>query len=235
MNPRILIVEDDPALAHVLAGNLVFEGCTVECVADGHLALARARAVRPDLVLLDISIPGLDGFEVCRALTRERDRIPIIMLTAKTQLESKLLGLKLGADDYVTKPFVVDELLARIHAVLRRSRHPVDEIAFGDIRVDFTQMQAWKGGALMRLTSREFALLQYLAERAGKVVSRNELLRGVWGYEHLPVTRTVDNFMARLRRKLEEDPQHPRFLRTMYGDGYLLTVHPLPDETTAAE
>ena len=231
MTARILIVEDDAALARVLAGNLTYEGYTVDCVTDGRSALERARDARPDLVLLDLGIPRLDGFDVCRALARERDRIPIIMLTARTQLESKVRGLELGADDYVTKPFIVSELLARIHAVLRRSQRSLDTLVFGDVRVDFGLMQAWKGGAPLQLTPREFGLLQYLAERAGRVVSRQELLRAVWGYEHVPVTRTVDNFIARLRHKIEANSQHPRFLRTLYGDGYLLTINPEDGES----
>lgn len=224
MKKHILIVEDDAALAMVLRDNLVYEGFKVDCVADGALAIGQARATRPDLVLLDVAIPGLNGFEVCRTLHSGRDRMPIIMLTARAQKKDKVLGLELGADDYVTKPFSFDELLARIHAVLRRTYVTVQTLSLGDVRIDFGQMRAWKRGAALDLTSHEFGILQHLAERPGRVVSRDELLRAVWGYVHTPVTRTVDNFMARLRRKIEKDPHNPRFIQTIHGDGYQLVL-----------
>jgi two-component system, OmpR family, response regulator VicR len=228
MSRSLLIVEDDASLARVLRDNLVYEGFTVECVADGRQAVERVRWARPDLVLLDVMIPGLDGFEVCRALSSDQDRVPTIMLTARTAQHDKIQGLELGADDYVTKPFALGELLARIHAVLRRSQRRVQTLDLGDVMIDFTCMQAFKGGAAVVLTSREFAFLQHLAERAGKVVTRDELLRAVWGYHDVPLTRTVDNFVARLRRKIERDPHQPRYLRTMHGDGYTLVLAPEP-------
>jgi DNA-binding response OmpR family regulator len=224
MSTRILIVEDDEALARVLRGNLVFEGFAVECVADGEAATRVARETKPDLILLDVTIPGLDGFEVCRVLNSGRHRMPIIMLTARTQIEHKLRGLALGADDYVTKPFVFAELVARMHAVLRRSQHVVEALRLGNAVIDFERMHATRAGQPLPLTAREFAFLQYLAERENRVVSREELLLGVWGYDHIPLTRTVDNFVARLRRKIEDDAQHPRFVRTVHGGGYRLTV-----------
>lgn len=224
MSKHVLVVEDDASLARVLGDNLVYEGFVVEYASDGAEALQKARCAKPDLVLLDVMIPGLDGFEVCRSLNTGRDRIPIIMLTARTQREDKVKGLELGADDYVTKPFALDELLARIHAVLRRSRRAVDSLTLGDVIIDFQQMRAWKRGEELTLTPREFVLLQHLAERAGKLVTREELLRAVWGYEEMPLTRTVDTFVARLRRKIEPDPHHPRFIRTIHGDGYNLCI-----------
>lgn len=224
MSTRILIVEDDAALATVLRGNLAFEGFAVDWVADGVEAVTVARESGPDLILLDVALPGMDGFDVCRTLNGGRHRIPIIMLTARTQAEHKVLGLELGADDYVTKPFALKELVARIHAVLRRSRQSLGQLAFGGISIDFQLMSACRAGRPLSLTTREIAFLQYLGERAGRVVSRDELLRAVWGYDHVPLTRTVDNFVARLRRKIETDAQHPQFLRTIHGDGYCLTL-----------
>jgi DNA-binding response OmpR family regulator len=221
---RILIVEDDATLALLLRDNLVYEGFAVERATDGEEALQKARTSRPDLVLLDLMIPGLDGFQVCRVLNNEFDRLPIIMLTARAQQEDKIRGLELGADDYVTKPFMLDELLARIHAVLRRTaRHPLI-VKLGDVLVDFARLRASKGRIDLVLTPREFAVLRLLAEGAGSVVSRDELLKTVWGYREPPLTRTVDIFVARLRRKIEPDPQHPRFIRTAHGDGYCLVV-----------
>jgi DNA-binding response OmpR family regulator len=219
---HILIVEDDAVLAQVLRDNLVYEGFDVECVTDGAQAVDRARDTRPDLVLLDVMIPELNGFEVCRTLHASRDRLPIIILSARSQKTDKVRGLELGADDYITKPFSFDELLARVHAVLRRTSVTVQTLSLGSVRIDFGQMRAWKQGSALALTSHEFGILQHLAERAGRVVSREELLRAVWGYVHTPVTRTVDNFVARLRRKIEPDPHHPRFIQTIHGDGYQL-------------
>ena len=223
----MLIVEDDAALASVLRDNLAYEGFDVRCASNAVQALEQVRQMRPDLILLDIALPGVDGFDVCRALNTGRDRLPIIMLTARTQRRDKVQALHLGADDYVTKPFSFDELLARIHAVLRRSYPTIRVVDLGtDVTIDFARMRATKGGAALSLTAREFAILQHLAERAGKVVTRDELLRAVWGCSEPPVTRTVDNFVARLRRKVERDPHRPQFIRTVHGDGYCLTAAP---------
>lgn len=224
MPRRILIVEDDASLALLLRDNLAYEGFAVDCVGDGQEALGAARAVRPDLVLLDLTIPSLDGFQVCRALSAAPDRLPIIILTARTLPHDKILGLELGADDYVTKPFLLDELLARIHAVLRRTSRSSEALTLGNVMVDFRSVHASRGRTRLTLNPREFALLQYLAEHAGKVVSRDELLREVWGFHQAPLTRAVDMFVARLRRKIEPDPQHPRFIRTVHGDGYCLIL-----------
>jgi two-component system, OmpR family, alkaline phosphatase synthesis response regulator PhoP len=223
MSSRVLIVEDDASLTRLLRDNLVYEGFAVECATDGHQALDKVRLAKPDLVLLDIMMPGLDGFEVCRVLSSQRERLPIIMLTARTGQDDKVKGLELGADDYVTKPFALSELLARIHAVLRRSQRLLKTLVLGDVSIDFARMRASKGRKPLVLTPREFAVLQHLAEHPGHVVSRDELLRTVWRYDAVPLTRTVDNFVARLRRKLEADPHRPRFIRTVHGDGYSLT------------
>lgn len=221
---RILIVEDDTTLSLLLQKNLTYEGFSVECVADGSVAVTKALETRPDLMILDITVPSLDGFRVCQRLSRERDRIPIIMLTARTQAADKVQGLESGADDYVTKPFMLDELIARIHAVLRRAR-PIPEILkLGDVVVDFNQRTTARRGQSITLTPREYAILHRLAERPGTVVSREDLLTSVWGYREAPLTRAVDIVMARLRRKVETDPRHPRFLLTSHRDGYYLSI-----------
>jgi DNA-binding response OmpR family regulator len=224
MAHRILIVEDDTTLSVVLRDSLAYEGFVVECASDGPQGISAARARRPDLVLLDVMIPGLDGFDVCDVLNRESERLPIIMLTARAQPDDKIRGLELGADDYVTKPFVLDELLARIRAVLRRTTSARPTIKLGDVVVDFSRRRAFRGRTPLELTPREFAVLWQLAEHAGAAVSRDELLRTVWGYRQPPLTRTVDIFVARLRRKIEPDPRHPRYVRTAHGDGYCLVV-----------
>jgi DNA-binding response OmpR family regulator len=224
MKRRILVVEDDTSLARLLCDNLAFEGFDVEHAADGAETLQKAAQFGPALVLLDLMLPNLDGFEVCRTLTARFPQLRIIILTARTQKEDKLRGLQIGADDYVTKPFALDELLARVHAVLRRADPTVHHLAFGEVSVDLHLQRAWSKGQDLGLTHREFEVLQYLAERRGHVVTREELLRAVWGYREVPLTRTVDNFIARLRRKIEPDPHHPRFIRTAHGGGYSLTT-----------
>jgi DNA-binding response OmpR family regulator len=220
---RILVVEDDTALARLLCDNLIYEGFEVSLAANGHLALKENEAFNPDLVLLDLTLPGLDGIEVCRRLNREQSRTAIIILTARTQKEDKLRGLRLGADDYMTKPFALDELLARIEAVLRRV-HPADDVlVLGSLHVDFNQYTATRNNTKIAFSQREFEVLRYMSVRAGKVVSRDELLRNVWGYQNIPLTRSVDNLIARLRWKIEPDPDDPRYIHTVYGDGYRLT------------
>jgi two-component system response regulator VicR len=222
MKKRILVVEDDAPLARVLKDNLVFEGFEVECVADGNLVLPKAKSFAPDLVVLDIMLPGADGFELCGTL-RQRGRTPILILTARSQKADKLFGLNLGADDYVTKPFDLEEFLARVKAVLRRSRPSTDRLTMGAVIIDFVSQTARRGKIDLHLTHREFEILQYLAERHGHVVHRDELLRELWGYPQTPFTRSVDNAIARLRKKIEPDVHHPRFIHTVHGDGYTLT------------
>jgi two-component system response regulator VicR len=223
MKKRILIVEDDAPLARILADNLAFEGFDVRRVADGHLAINAAATFAPDLVVLDINLPGLNGFELCR-IWREDLRIPIIVLTARVQKEDKLRGLRLGADDYVTKPFDLEELMARVHAVLRRARPTIDQLTLGSVTIDFVRREAWNDRAAIELTQREFSLLRYLAERADSIVHRDELLHELWHFPESSHTRAVDHAIVRLRRKIEPDPHHPRFIRTAHGGGYLLTA-----------
>jgi DNA-binding response OmpR family regulator len=225
MKKRILFVEDDPALAQVVSDILVFEGYEVELVTDGNLAVSRAAQFLPDLVLLDLMLPGTNGFDLCQILRRGR-RAGVIILTARTQKADKMRGLDLGADDYVTKPFDVDELLARIRAVIRRSGSDVDQLTLGEVSIDFVALHASHGSRPLRLTRREFDLLHYLAERSDRVVYRDELLREIWGYPATPSTRSVDHAIARLRKKIEEDPRHPRFVLTVHGDGYQLRLVP---------
>jgi len=219
---RILIVEDDSSLARILSDSLNDEGFQCRSTGNGHTAINIASAFAPDLVLLDIGLPGKSGLELCR-LWREGPRIPIIMLTARTLKQDKLRGLEAGADDYVTKPFDLEELIARVRAVLRRSRPTLSRIILGDVVIDFETHQAWHSGKLLDLSHREFALLRYLAERAHSIVHRAELLREVWGYPESPHTRSVDHAIARLRRKIESDPHHPQFIHTVYAGGYLMT------------
>jgi two-component system response regulator VicR len=223
MKKRILIVEDDRALSRVLADNLSFFGFEVECVDDGAEVIGRVRAFSPDLVLLDVMLPGRDGFELCGVI-RQGGRTPVIMLTARDQKIDKLKGLELGADDYVTKPFDVEELHARIRAVLRRARRLAVRITLADAVIDFATFKATRGRQDLRLSRREFDLLSYLAEREGQVVPRGELLREVWGFPDEPSTRAVDYAIRRLRRKLETDPHNPQHIHTVHGDGYSLTL-----------
>jgi DNA-binding response OmpR family regulator len=225
MTKRVLIVEDDKAIARLLRDNLQYEGFAVEWSETGQDALQKAKHFAPDLVLLDLMLPhGTDGFELCRALTHGRDHIPVIILTARGQKEDRIRGLTLGADDYIVKPFALDELLARINAVLRRTKPRMEQLKLGETTIDFRRLRAFKGKHELVLTDREFEILRHLADRAGGVVSREELLRLVWGYSDAPLTRTVDNFVFRLRRKIERDPHHPQYIRTAYGDGYRLTL-----------
>jgi DNA-binding response OmpR family regulator len=220
---RILVVEDDLSIAHVLQDGLVFEGFAVECVNDGRDVLKDAQRFMPHLVLLDLTLPGVDGLELCRALIERSDRPSIIMLTARSQNEDKVQGLRLGADDYVTKPFAFNELLARIQAVLRRAHPSMEELRLdAETVVDFRHFRVTRNDAVLNVSDREFELLRCLAERAGKTVTRVELLRVVWGYSDMPLTRLVDNAIVRLRRKIERDPHKPRIIRTVHGDGYSL-------------
>jgi len=223
-NTRILIVEDDPALRFLLRDNLAFEGYSVECAADSASAMLRARHSPPDLMLLDLMLPDGDGLDVCRVVCRTCPHTSIIILTSKREPLDKIRGLDMGADDYVTKPCGIGELLARVRAVLRRTRPAVEQLELDTVRIDFMARTAIRDGAPLLLTAREFELLQYLSERHGAVVTRQELLKMVWGYEESALTRTVDIFIARLRRKVELDPKHPKHILTSHGDGYLLVT-----------
>jgi DNA-binding response OmpR family regulator len=222
MKKRVLVVEDDPNLSAIVRENLLFEGFDVELVGDGTLAVSRARSFMPDLIVLDIMLPGMNGFELCGALRRHGET-PILMVSARSQQSDKVRGLNLGADDYITKPFEFNEFIARVNAILRRSRPSTDDLVLGDVRIDFLARVAKRGAQEVHLTHREFCLLKYLAERPGRVVSRDELLRDVWEYPDPGITRAVDHAVNRLRGKIEPDPQQPRFIHTAVGAGYLLT------------
>jgi two-component system response regulator MtrA len=231
---RILIVEDDAPLARILRDNLAMDGFDTQCVSDGDLAIGVAREYSPDLVLLDIVLPGKNGFELFSFLS-QGGRTPIIVLSARAQRDDKLRGLNIGADDYVTKPFDTEELLARIHAVLRRARPSIDRLTFGRITIDCGGLKATYGRRAVHLTRREFDLLRYLAERPGRVVYRSELLQEVWGYPEDPITRSVDHAVMRLRKKLERDPHHPQFILTAHGGGYCLATDPSGSDSDEAE
>jgi DNA-binding response OmpR family regulator len=222
---RILIVDDEPEIVRGLEDNLRFEGYQTFAAPDGRQALAVAAREAPDLILLDLMMPGLSGWDVCRELRARGIDVPIIMLTARGEESDRVRGLELGADDYITKPFSLRELLARVRAVLRRPgpRHKVEEFAFGDARVRLRGRQAFRAGREVGLTRKEFELLVYLLEHRGEVVTRERLLDEVWGYERFPTTRTVDTHILRLRRKFEADPDRPAFIVTVHGQGYKFT------------
>jgi DNA-binding response OmpR family regulator len=222
MKSRILVVEDDGNLSALLRENLAFEGFEVRVVADGSLAVEQARVYLPHLIVLDIMLPGMNGFELCSTL-RRNGRTPILMVSARGQKNDKVRGLNLGADDYLVKPFELEEFLARVNAILRRVRPPSEELWLGTVRVDFRSHSARRGSQELHLTHREFDLLKYLSERPGQVVTRDELLRDVWEFPDPGITRSVDHAIGRLRRKIEADPQQPRFIHTAVGEGYLLT------------
>lgn len=225
MSKRILLVEDDKAIARLLRDNLEFEGFQVAWSDTGRDLTQQLTHFTPDLILLDLMLPeGVDGFELCRSLSQARDRIPIVILTARGEKEDRVRGLMLGADDYVVKPFALDELLARIHAVLRRTQPRIEQLRLGATVIDFRRLRAFTGNKELILTNREFEILRHLAEHAGSVVSRDELLHLVWGYLDAPLTRTVDISIFRLRQKIEPDPHHPKYIRTAHRDGYRLTI-----------
>ena len=230
MRRRILIVEDDPALAEVVRDNLVVDGFDVTLARNGDEAISISRANPPDLILLDLMLPGPNGVEVC-GLLRANGRIPIIIVSAKGQKADKLQGLHVGADDYVTKPFDMEELVARITAVLRRTKHDLAAVRLGRTVIDFENQRAYNPDGEIHLTQRDFDVLRYLAARSGRVVRREEILREVWGFIDPPTTRSVDNAVAKLRKKLEDDPHAPRFIHTAFGDGYRITFD-AADETS---
>ncbi len=220
---RILVIEDEPQMLIGLRDNLELEGFEVLTAADGDEGLQKATTLHPDLVILDLMLPRRNGFEVCRELRARANLTPIVMLTARSQETDKVLGFELGADDYVTKPFSITELLARVKAVLRRTatRPPAPETCrIGDVDIDFRTHQARRGNRRLDFTAREFDLLRYLVAHRGEVVTRDQLLNHVWGYEEFPTTRTVDNFVAKLRQKLEPSPREPEHILTVHGAGY---------------
>ena len=224
MSRRILLVEDEPGLVLTLGDRLAAEGYAVETASDGERGLQLGATEPFDLVILDVMLPKRDGFDVCQSLRRANVQAPILLLTARGEVLDKVLGLKLGADDYVTKPFDMLELLARVEALMRRApAGPPSEIAayrFGDVHVDFRRAEVTREGEPVEVTPRELALLRYFVARRGEVVTRNELLDAVWGYSSTVMTRTVDVHVALLRQKLEETPRHPRYILTVHGTGY---------------
>ncbi len=224
--PKVLIVEDDASMAVALKDGFEYEGYEVLTARDGAEGLRLARDGRPDLMVLDVMLPKLNGLDLCREIRKEGNSLPIIMLTARGQEIDKVLGLKLGADDYVTKPFGFMELMARVEALLRRisgSGPSVDSYEFGDVAVDFKKAEARKGGQLLEMTARELKLLKYFIEHRGQVVGREELLDSVWDYNEAPLTRTVDMHVAKLRKKVEDTPAEPKYIVTVHRVGYKFT------------
>ena len=221
--PKILIVEDEPGMVAGLRDNFEFEGYQVLSAMDGVSGLERALADSPDLVILDVMMPRMSGLDVCKLLKSKRPAIPIIMLTARGQEVDKVVGLELGADDYVTKPFSIRELLARVKAVLRRAGSvpkAQDSYSFGDVEVNLQRCQVSRRGRSLDFSSKEFDLLKYFLSHPGEALTRDRLLEEVWGYDKFPTTRTVDAHIVRLRQKLEPKPDDPRFFLTVHGTGY---------------
>src|SRR5205823_9810863 len=220
---RILIVEDEPAMVAGLRDNFEFEGYDVITAPDGVAGLERALKEAPDIVILDVLMPRMSGLDVCKQLKSKRPSLPIIMLTARGQEVDKVVGLELGADDYVTKPFSIRELLARVKAVMRRAQ-PVpkerERYSFADVEVNLRSCQVSRAGQDLEFSSKEFELLKYFVCHSGETLSRDRLLEEVWGYDKFPTTRTVDAHIVRLRQKLEPRPEEPRFILTVHGTGY---------------
>jgi DNA-binding response OmpR family regulator len=220
---KILIIEDDLAILKAVEANLVGEGYEVETAMDGMTGLERASDPSQDLILLDLMLPKLPGEEICRRLRQNGITTPILFLTAKNEEEHRIAGFELGADDYVAKPFSIRELLGRIQAILRRAagqKHLLAHYHFADVALDFVKMEVRKGDQSVVLTTREFAILRLMVSNKGVVISRDRLLNEVWGYDAYPSTRTVDNQIVKLRQKLEDDPENPRFILTVRGTGY---------------
>ena len=220
---RILVVEDEPAIARALEDDFRAQGYDVEQASDGRMAFEKARTGAFDLVVLDVMLPGKDGFDVCRDLRRGGTQTPILMLTAKTHEAEKVLGLELGADDYVTKPYSRRELQARVKALLRRSAGELPEkCRFGDVEIDFARGEVRRDGAPVEVTPLEFRVLTAFARRQGRVLTRQQLLDEAWGRDLFVTERVVDNQVNNLRRKIEPDPAHPKYLVTVAGQGYRL-------------
>ena len=225
MNERILIVEDETPMRTALADLFGSVGYRVLTAADGESGLKRALDEKPDLIVLDVMMPGLDGFALCVELRRLANDVPVLMLTAKGQIEDRVTGLDAGADDYLVKPFSTMELLARVRALLRRVERKIKspaKLKFGDVEIDLARQTAFRGRKPIHLTAKEFAILRLLAEAEGQPVSREQFLDVVWGYTAFPTTRTVDNHIAGLRAKIEKNPDEPRWLTTVHGVGYRL-------------
>jgi two-component system alkaline phosphatase synthesis response regulator PhoP len=223
MSNRILIVEDDPAIRLGLKRSLEFEGFTVEVARDGEEAVQRAFDIKPDLIVLDLMLPKVNGFEVCRTVRKYDASIPVVILSAKGDEGDKVLGLELGADDYVTKPFSIRELTARIKAALRRRKALEGDLeAFeeANLKIDFAAFKLHVNGVEQECSTRELNLLRYLIQNRGRVLSRDQILNKVWGYDYDGTPRTIDNFINKLRQKLEPDPVNPQWIQTVRGSGY---------------
>jgi DNA-binding response OmpR family regulator len=224
MKKKILIIEDEEDLVKGLKLNLEDEGYQVIWASDGEMGLEHVYTAKPALIILDLMLPKKDGLEVCRELREKKIGTPIIMLTAKGEEIDKVVGLEIGADDYITKPFSIRELLARIKAHLRReqrgNRSMPDITSFEDVEIDFNHLKIRRGGKEWNLTSLEAEILRYFLSRPGEVVRRDDLLDKIWGYEKFPTTRTIDNHILKLRKKIEEDPARPRHILSVYGEGY---------------
>jgi DNA-binding response OmpR family regulator len=224
---RILIIEDELPMRTVLQDCLEAEGHRILSATDGEIGLRKAIEEKPDLVLLDVMLPRLDGYALCAQLRRLANPVPILMLTAKGQIDDRVCGLDAGADDYLVKPFSSEELLARVRALLRRvrkQRKAATILELGEVKIDFVQLRAWRGRAELHLTTKEFAMLRLMAECQGEAISRERFLDVVWGYTAFPTTRTVDNHIASLRGKLEPNPDEPRWIKTVHGLGYRLEI-----------
>ena len=224
---RILLVEDEPGLQLTLSDRLRREGYQVDTAGDGALGLEKAASNAYDLVLLDVMLPRKNGFDVLRDLRQRGVETPVMMLTARGQVVDTVVGLKLGADDYLAKPFEMMELLARVEARLRRRATPAPAVTgaaesyqFGDVRIDYRSAEVFRGSETIELSAREYQLLRYLIEHRGEIISRDQLLNEVWGYNAMPSTRTVDVHVAWLRQKIEPNPRHPQYLLTVHGLGY---------------
>lgn len=225
--PRILIIEDETPMRIALADALCAEDYRVLTATDGEEGLRRALEEKPDLILLDVMMPKLDGFAVCAELRRLANPVPILMLTAKGQIEDRVNGLDAGADDYLVKPFSTEELLARVRALLRRFERQTKaptRLTFGDLEIDLVRQTALRGKRAVHLTAKEFSMLRLLAELPGEPVTREKFLDVVWGYAAFPTTRTVDSHVASLRRKIEKNPEAPRWIKTVHGMGYRLEL-----------
>ena len=223
---NVLIVEDDEAMAVALKDGFAYEGFGVEVARDGAAGMKLACEDKHDLLILDVMLPKVSGLEILKRVRSQGTKVPVIMLTARGQEIDKVLGLKLGADDYVTKPFSFMELMARVEAILRRTSgfsKPIESYEFGDISVNFKSYEAFKDGKELSLSPREFKILQYLVEHRGEVLPRDQLLDSVWGYTSIPFTRTVDMHIAKLRKKIEDLPADPRYIVTVHGVGYKFT------------
>lgn len=220
---KILIIEDDPAVAEGLKAAIMQEHYEVILESTGERGFKKAKEEMIDLIILDLVLPERDGIDICRSLRKDGVNIPVLMLTGKKEEIDKVVGLEIGADDYMTKPFSIKELIARIHALLRRSSSIIKEIeeySFGDIYLNFKKHEAYKNGSVIQLSAMEFKLLKYFAQHVGEAISRDQLLDDVWGYDQFPTTRTVDNYILLLRKKIENDPSNPKYIITLHKAGY---------------